>query len=134
MSINLESFFPSGNLKKLLKVIDLDPENREKHIQSIQTWMVEEIHTCEERAKEYANNFIDNHPKVKEAESKVKSMESIADKMKGTQAHKLAILNLKEAKKEYNRLKGLEVSYNRTFNQYHLRKERLKKNLQVMQS
>jgi patatin-like phospholipase/acyl hydrolase len=49
MTINLENFFPasSGNLKKLLKIIDMDWQHKDLIIRDIVTWMTEEIKKTE---------------------------------------------------------------------------------------
>jgi hypothetical protein len=135
MTIYPEHFFPASqaDIKKLLKVVVMADHSQEV-IDEITGWMKQEIPQCEELAKEYANKYIDNHPRVKEAEVRIKVMETAANRMRGTQAHKLAVLNLKEARREYNHLKGLEISYSREFKQNSVRKEKLKKNLQVMLS
>jgi|GEM_PF-3009260 hypothetical protein len=134
MTINLENFFPAsfGNLKKLLKIIDMDRQHKDQIISDIVSWMNEEIKNNEDTAKAYANKYVEIHPQVREASTRVETMENMVSGLKGTQAHKLATDGLKETKREYNRLKGLEISYNRAFKQYFTRKEKLKKNLVML--
>lgn len=134
MTINLENFFPatSGNLKKLLKIIDMDWQHKDQIISDIVFWMSEEIKNNEDIAKAYANKYVEIHPQVSEASFRVETVENTVSRLKGTQAHKMAADRLKETKREYNRLKGLEISYDRAFKQYFTRKEKLKKNLVML--
>jgi hypothetical protein len=51
MTIILRQFFPTTqrDVKKLLKVIDMDP-NGDKHRQAIKSWLEEEIRRCDGNA------------------------------------------------------------------------------------
>lgn len=134
ITINLESFFPSstGNLKMLLKIIDMDWQRKDQIIGNIVSWMNEEIKNNENTAKAYANKYVVIHPQVREARERVEAAESMVNQLKGTQAYKLATDRLKEIKRDYSHLKGLEISYDRAFKQYFTRKEKLKKNLVML--
>ena len=134
MRINLENFFPASqsNLKKLFKIIDKDQQHKDQIIRDIVSWMNEEIKNNEDTAKVYANKFMEIHPQVREVSARVENAENMVNRLKGTQAHKMAADRLKETKREYNRLKGLEISYDRAFKRYSTRKEKLKKNLVML--
>jgi hypothetical protein len=131
MTINLDNFFPTTtcDIKKLLKIIDMDWQHKEQIFQTIVSWINEEIKNSEETAKMYADWYMVIHPQVGEANNRVDASEIAVNKLKGTQAHKLAVKRLKEIKREYNHLRGLEISYNRSFKLYSGEVEKLKKNL-----
>lgn len=138
MNINLEAFFPAtqSNFKKLLKVIDMDWQNKDTHIGCIRIWINDEIKLCEEMAKSYANRYVDIKPEVREAEAKFQGKEaylkSIA-KWKKTEWYKKDKQEQKEMKYEFDRLKILERNYNSCFKKYNSRKEKLQRNLGVLQ-
>lgn len=139
MNINLETFFPTSqsNFNKLIKVIDMDWQNRDKHIQAIKSWCADEIKLCEEKAKEYANKYVDIKPKVREAEVRVREKEhyinTFRSDLRAFGYYNSYMNALKEARKEYREIKSLERSYNSSFKHYHNRKEKLQRNLGVLQ-
>lgn len=137
MTINLDNFFPSseGKIRKLLKIINMDWEQGDSIKQQIKVWMMQEIVLCEKQAKEYANKYVDIHPKVRETESRV---EMKAEYLKGlisrreTSEFKKLQQELKELKNRLSSLKSLERTYNSSFKYYHTRKERLQRNSVVL--
>lgn len=139
MSINLDTFFPTSqsNFKKLLRVIEMDWVSQDDLIQAIATWMIDEIKLCEEKAKEYANKYVGIKPKVREAEVRVREKEHYINTFKADLrafGYYNSYMNaLKEARMEYQKLKSLERSYNSSFKHYHTRKEKLQRNLEVLQ-
>jgi len=60
MTIILENFFPSSqkDLKKLLKVIELDEDHKDELIEQATTWISEHIQTYEQMSKECANKYV----------------------------------------------------------------------------
>lgn len=76
MTINLDTFFPTSqsNFKKLLKVIEMDWQNRDGHIRLIKQWVEDEIKDCESLAKEYA--------KLKSLDSSFKHYHSRKEKLR----------------------------------------------------
>lgn len=134
MTISLDKFFPasSDNLKKLIKIIDMDWQHKDQIIQDIVTWINREIKNSEDTAKAYANKYVVIHPQVIEAYSRKKALEISVNQLKGTPAHKLATERMKDVRRDYNRLKGLEISYDRAFKQNSLKAGKLKKNLAML--
>lgn len=136
MTINLDTFFPTSqsNFKKLLKVIEMDWQNRDGHIRLIKQWVEDEIKDCESLAKEYANRYVDIRPKVREAEKRMQEIEYTLDILKQTAPAYTSFKDeFNKRKKEYQKLKSLERSYNSSFKHYHNRKEKLQRNLGVLQ-
>lgn len=135
MSIKLDTFFPTSqsNFKKLLRVIEMDWMDQDDHIQKIKNWLIEEIRHCEDMAKEYANKYVGIKPKVREAEARVRETEYHLSILKQrTPAYKSIKSKFMELKKEYQKLKSLESSYDSSFKKYHSRREKLQKNLEVL--
>lgn len=138
MNINLETFFPTSqsNFKKLLKVIDMDWQNKDRHIRCIKSWITDEIKLCEDIAKGYANKYVIIKPIAREAEAKLRRKENYLKSIeawKKTEEYKEAKQELKEIKREFSRVKGLERNYNSSFKHYHSRKEKLQRNLGMLQ-
>jgi chromosome segregation ATPase len=138
MTINLDKFFPSTqkDCKKLLAVIDLDWTHRDELIQSILNWMENEQKECDDYSKEYANKYVDIKPKIKEAEAKVNVLKNIVLRMKTDKLKdplKVAREDLQKAKAEFRHLKNNESYYNSSFNNFHNRKEKLQKNMQILE-
>lgn len=137
MTIRLEEFFPSSqkDLKKLLKVIELDWDHKDELIEQATTWVSEHIQMYEQMAKEYANKYVDVRTKVKEFEEKVQRGKSYLDShaaWKKTPEYKQLKERFKEINAEYRRLKNNEHSYHSYFTKYHRKKEGLQKNLQIL--
>lgn len=137
MTIRLEEFFPSSqkDLKKLLKVIELDWDHKDELIEQATTWIGEHIQRYEQMAKEYANKYVDIRPKVREMGEKVQGMESYLDSIaawKKTPEYKKLKERFKESNAEYRHLKNKEHSYHSDFTKYHRKKECLQKNLKLL--
>jgi len=137
MTIILENFFPSSqkNLKKLLKVIELDWDHKDELIEQITTWISEHVQMYEQMAKEYANKYVDIRPKALEMGEKVQKMESYLDSIaawKKTPEDKKLKERFKESNAEYRHLKNKEHIYHSAFTKYHRKKEGLQKNLKLL--
>ena len=138
MTINLDKFFPSTqkDCKKVLAVINLDWQHQDELIQSILDWMKDEQKECDDYAREYANKYVDIKPKVREAEAKVNVLKKIILRMKADKLKdplKAAREDLKKANSEFRQLKNNESYYHTSFNNYHSRKEKLQKNMQILE-
>lgn len=137
MTIILENFFPSSqkDLKKLLKVIELDWDHEDELIEQATTWISEHIQMYEQMEKECANRYVDIRPRAIEFGEKVQGMESYLDSIaawKKTPKYKKLKERFKESNAEYRRLKNDERSYHSDFTKYHRKKEGLQKNLKFL--
>ena len=75
MIIHMNNFFPTSqaHLKKLLKVIDLDFEHREEHIQTLGAFFKNQIESLEEKKKAAGKKYLDYMQKVADQERLVES-------------------------------------------------------------
>lgn len=109
MIIHMENFFPTTKttLKKLLKVVEMDWNNRDEIIESMKKYITEQIPLCEAELQKNGKQYWNFHQKVEDIEQVVKSRK----RPNGVMMSKDELKKERENLKKYNDCK-----------RYHLRR------------
>lgn len=127
MNIHMDAFFPTSQarLKKLLKVVDLDFEHKENHIQLMETYFNEQMQKLEEQRKSSAKLHLEYRQKAADTQTMVESRK----KPNGVSLTKEELADCKDSLKEFKRLAGEHLQCH---NRCQRKKQQFKSNLEIL--
>lgn len=127
MEINVDTFFPAAQtrFKKLLKVIDLDFEHRDEHIQVLEKYFKKKVQELEQKR-------IDSGKKLLEYRQKVVDTNVIIESRRHPSGIKLTREELGPMRDNLRQFKLAQAEYTSEFNECIKHKERFLKHLEIL--
>ena len=128
MIIHMDNFFPTSqaHLKKLLKVVDLDFEHREQHIQTLNDFFNEQVQSLEEKRKAAGKKYLEYKQKVSDTSKLVQTK-------KKPSGVRLTKEELHEARETLKSEKAMMTSSLSEFNRCQRKKDQFLKHLEILE-